>query len=54
MIKILEQTIKALKLNLKPYDLSMLTRKKNYLCAKDQNNILFMYTGKTKFLMKDA
>lgn len=28
MIKILEQTIKALKLNLKPYDLSMLTRKK--------------------------
>ncbi|EAL9899207.1 tram-like protein, partial [Campylobacter jejuni] len=26
MIKILEQTIKALKLNLKPYDLSMLTR----------------------------
>ncbi|EAI3166135.1 tram-like protein, partial [Campylobacter jejuni] len=25
MIKILEQTIKALKLNLKPYDLSMLT-----------------------------
>ncbi|EAH4511636.1 tram-like protein, partial [Campylobacter jejuni] len=28
MIKILEQTIKSLKLNLKPYDLSMLTRKK--------------------------
>lgn len=54
MIKILEQTIKALKLNLKPYDLSMLTRKKSYICAKDQNNILFMYTGKTKFLMKDA
>ncbi|EAH4548409.1 tram-like protein, partial [Campylobacter jejuni] len=27
MIKILEQTIKSLKLNLKPYDLSMLTRK---------------------------
>ncbi|EAI0780290.1 tram-like protein, partial [Campylobacter jejuni] len=26
MIKILEQTIKSLKLNLKPYDLSMLTR----------------------------
>ncbi|EGO2369523.1 tram-like protein, partial [Campylobacter jejuni] len=25
MIKILEQTIKSLKLNLKPYDLSMLT-----------------------------
>lgn len=54
MIKILEQTIKSLKLNLKPYDLSMLTRKKSYICAKDQNNILFMYTGKTKFLMKDA
>lgn len=54
MIKILEQTIKALKLNLKSYDLSMLTRKKSYICAKDQNNILFMYTGKTKFLMKDA
>lgn len=54
MIKILEQTIKALKLNLKPYDLSMLTRKKSYICAKDQNNILFIYTGKTKFLMKDA
>ncbi|HFP7730016.1 TPA: tram-like protein, partial [Campylobacter jejuni] len=33
---------------------SMLTRKKSYICAKDQNNILFMYTGKTKFLMKDA
>ncbi|EAK2291851.1 tram-like protein [Campylobacter sp. US18a] len=54
MIKILEQTIKSLKLNLKPYDLSMLTRKKSYICAKDQNNILFIYTGKTKFLMKDA
>ncbi|EIB24507.1 hypothetical protein cje104_03317 [Campylobacter jejuni subsp. jejuni LMG 23223] len=54
MIKILEQTIKSLKLNLKPYDLSMLTRKKSYICAKDQNNILFMYTGKTRFLMKDA
>ncbi|VTX63556.1 Uncharacterised protein [Campylobacter jejuni] len=54
MIEILEQTIKALKLNLKPYDLSMLTRKKSYICAKDQNNILFIYTGKTKFLMKDA
>lgn len=54
MIKILEQTIKTLKLNLKPYDLSVLTRKKSYLCAKDQDNILFIYTGKTKFLMKDA
>lgn len=54
MIKILEQTIKSLKLNLKPYNLSMLTRKKSYICTKDQNNILFMYTGKIKFLMKDA
>lgn len=54
MIKILEQTIKSLKLNLKPYNLSMLTRKKSYICTKDQNNILFIYTGKIKFLMKDA
>ncbi len=48
MIKILEQTIKALKLNLKPYDLSMLTRKKVifapkikitfFLCIQEKQN----------------
>lgn len=54
MMEILEQAIKAVKLNLEPYDLKLLTRKKSYLCAKNQDDILFVYIGKTKFLVKDA
>lgn len=45
MIEILEQTIKALKLNLKPYDLSMLTRKKVIFAPKIKI-IFFLYIQK--------
>lgn len=54
MIKILKQTIKALKLNLKPYELSMLTRKKVIFMPKIKITFFLYILGKTRFLMKDV
>lgn len=54
MIKILKQTIKSLKLNLKPYDLSMLTRKKVIFVLKIKITFFLCIQEKQKFLMKDA
>ncbi|HEA7842475.1 TPA: tram-like protein [Campylobacter coli] len=53
-MNILNETIKVLKLNLKPFDLTNLTKKKTYLCALDDENLLLIYTGKARFISKDA
>ncbi|WP_348518982.1 tram-like protein [Campylobacter sp. CCS1377] len=42
------------KLFLQIFDLSKLTRKKNLICHTTQNHLIFQYTGKTRFLLKDA
>ncbi|MCX2682450.1 tram-like protein [Campylobacter sp. MIT 21-1685] len=45
--------------NLSVQDLQFLhlgafTKKKTYLCAFNKNDLLFVYTGKTRFVSKDA
>lgn len=53
-MNILFEAIKALNLNLKPFSLENLTKKKSYCCALDETNLLFVYIGKTRFISKDA
>lgn len=48
------EAIKALNLDLKPFSLENLTKKKSYYCAINEINLLFVYIGKTRFLNKDA
>ncbi|TKX31329.1 tram-like protein [Campylobacter estrildidarum] len=53
-MNILNEAINILNLNLKPFDLKPLTNKRSYLCAIDNNNLLFVYIGKARFVKKDA
>ncbi|CAG9059454.1 TPA: tram-like protein [Campylobacter coli] len=53
-MNILNEAMKVLKLNLKPFDLTNLTKKKTYLCALNDENLLLIYTGKARFINKDA
>ncbi|EAL3347413.1 tram-like protein, partial [Campylobacter coli] len=39
-MNILNEAMKVLKLNLKPFDLTNLTKKKTYLCALNDENLL--------------
>lgn len=40
--------------DLKFLHLEAFTKKKTYFCAYDKTNLLFVYTGKARFISKDA
>ncbi|MBZ7943819.1 tram-like protein [Campylobacter sp. RM13744] len=53
-MSILKEALNILNLDLKTFDLKNLTTKKTYLCALNKEIVLFIYTGKSRFILKNA
>ncbi|TKX32642.1 tram-like protein [Campylobacter aviculae] len=53
-MNVLDEAMNIFNLNLKSFDLKSFTNKRSYLCATDNKNLLFVYTGKARFVTKDA
>ncbi|MBZ7954362.1 tram-like protein [Campylobacter sp. W0018] len=53
-MNILKEAMDILNLDLKTFDLKKMSTKKTYLCALNKEVVLFIYTGKSRFVLKNA